>query len=129
MKQIHIMKNKDFSVNSRVFLHVGDKKFHIKGYKSYSFHLEPGQEFFASHQWTRSNRILYNNVGDGSIFLIRPRLTQKHAYILLLSIVISIILIPITRSAWSFAAVIPINIYILSCITILKNRYLIIKPK
>jgi hypothetical protein len=37
MKTIIIRKSLDFSSNSKIYLHIGAKKIHIKGFGSYSF--------------------------------------------------------------------------------------------
>jgi predicted RND superfamily exporter protein len=128
MKTINIKKSNDFSPNSKVIIHIMEKKIHIKGFGSFSFNLEPGQEFFASQQWTQSNRIGYNQINDGSTFIIKPRLGKTLALVTLMITIVCMVIFVLTRFRWSFLPLIPIMIYVFVHITINKNKYLIIKP-
>jgi hypothetical protein len=127
MKTIKIKKSSDLSENSKIYLHVGDKKKHIRGYESYSITINPGEEFFASHQWTSSNKYSYDQINDGSSFIIRPRLGKKFAFINLVILMICFVIFYFTRSRWSFFPLLPSAIFGGLFLTVLKDKYLIIE--
>lgn len=128
MKTIRIKKNYEFSPNSKVLLHIGDKQVQIKGFESFSFTVDPGQEFFVSQQWTRSNKISYSQISDISSFLIKPRLGKMLAFIALLIFVVCTVIFVFTKNRWSYLPITPVAFYILLYLTILREKYLIIKP-
>jgi hypothetical protein len=128
MKTIRIKKNYEFSPNSKVLLHIGDKQVHIKGFESFSFTVDPGQEFFVSQQWTRSNKISYSQISDTSSFIIKPRLGKMLAFISLLIFAICTVIFVFTKYRWSFLPLTPVAFYVLLYLTILREKYLIIKP-
>jgi hypothetical protein len=128
MKTIRIKKNYEFSPNSKVLLHIGDKQVHIKGFESFSFTVDPGQEFFVSQQWTRSNKITYSQISDVSSFIIKPRLGKMLAFIALLIFAVCTAIFVFTKNRWSYLPLTPVAFYVLLYLTILREKYLIIKP-
>lgn len=128
MKTIEIRKSRDFSSNSKVILHIGSSQIHIKGFGSFAVIIEPNQEFYASHQWTRSNAISFNSVTDNSTYSIKPRLGKLLAMITLLVFMVCTVVFLVTKFRWSYVPLLPIAIYVLMYLTILKNQYLIISP-
>ena len=128
MKTISIKKNYDFSPTSKVILHIGERKEYLKGFGSFSFTIGPDQEFYASHQWTRSNRIEYNEIGENTSFLVKPRFGKVLAFVTLLIFMICTVIFIFTRFRWSFIPLVPIAVYVLIYVTILSNKYLIIEP-
>jgi len=128
MKTIRIKKNYEFSPNSKVFLHIGDKQVQIKGFESFSFTIEPGQEFFASQQWTRSNKIMYSQISDISSYIIKPRLGKMLAFIALILFTVCTVIFIFTKYRWSYIPLALVAFYILLYLTILREKYLIIKP-
>jgi len=127
MKTIKVRKSTDFSENSKVYLHIGGKKVHLRGYESFSFPLNPDEEIYASQQWTSSNKVSYDQVEDQSFFVIRPRLGKQFAFINLVILLICFAIFYFTRSRWSFFPFIPSIIYIGLYITLLREKYLIIE--
>ena len=128
MKTIKIRKSHDFSSNSKVIVHIGSNQIHIKGFGSFAIDIEPNQEFYASHQWTSSNVISFNNVTENNTYSIKPRLGKLLALITLIVFVICTTFFLVTKFRWSYVLLLPIIIYVLMYLTILKNRYLIISP-
>jgi hypothetical protein len=127
MKTIKIRKSTDFSENSKVYLHIGNNKMHIRGFESVSLSLSPGDKLYASQQWAKSNMVSYDQIEDEASFVIRPRLGKVFAFINLVILMICYAIFHFTRSRWSFFLLIPSLIYIALYITVLKNRYLIIE--
>ena len=76
MKNIRICKSHDLSSNSKIFLHIGEKKIHIKGFGLYNISLESGQKIHASHLWTGSNKVKYEDLLEDSTLIIRPRMRK-----------------------------------------------------
>ena len=128
MKTVIFRKSKDFSSNSKVILHLGNDKTHIRGFGSYSFSIEPNQELFASQQWVRSEVISYATVNDNTTYLIKPKLDKLLAIITLIVFFVCAIVFLTTKSRWSFIPILPIALYVIVYLTILKNKYLIITP-
>jgi hypothetical protein len=127
MKTIKVKKSIDFSESSKLLIHIGNKKLHIKGFESFSLPVNPGEEVYASHLWTGSNRISYDQIKDGDLFLIRPRLGKQFAFINLVIFMICFVIFHFTKSRWSFFPLLPTVMYAGLYITILKNKYLIIE--
>ena len=127
MKTITIRKSLDFSAKSKVLLHIGEKQIYIKGFGSFSAQLKQDEEFYASHLWTRSKKIQYEEV-KGSSFLIKPRMDKLFAFIILMICIICMAFFILTHYRWSLLPLIPIIIYVFLYLSILKDRYLIIKP-
>ena len=127
MKTIRIKKNYEFSPNSKVFLHIGDKQVQIKGFESFSFTVEPGQEFFVSQQWTRSNKITYNQISDVTSFIIKPRLGKVLAFIALMIFAVCTVIFIFTKFRWSFIPLLPFALYVGLYLTVFKDRYLILE--
>lgn len=127
MKTIKVRKSTDFSENSKVYLHIGVKKVHLRGYESLSLPLNPGEEIYASQQWTRSNKISYEQVENESNIFIRPRLGKQVAFINLVILLICFAIFYFTRSRWSFFPFIPSIIYIGLYLTFLRKKYLIVE--
>jgi hypothetical protein len=128
MKNFKICKSHELSSNSKIFLHIGEKRIHIKGFGLFKISLEPGQEFHASHQWTRSKKIKYEDIKNGSSFLIRPRIGRLFIFILLIVFSICTCIFLFTKFRWSFIPLAPFAIYILLYVSLFKDRYLIIEP-
>jgi hypothetical protein len=126
MKTIRIKKNYEFSPNSKVIIHVGENRTIIKGFESFSFTIEPGQEIYASQLWTKSNMISYDQIDDLSTFVIKPRLGKMLAFIALMVFAACTALFIFTRFRWSYLPLTFIAFYALLYITVLKDRYLII---
>ena len=127
MKTIRIKKNYEFSPNSKVFLHIGDKQVQIKGFESFSFSVELGQEFFVSQQWTRSNKITYNQIFGVTSFIIKPRLGKVLAFIALMIFAVCTVIFIFTKFRWSFIPLLPFALYVGLYLTVFKDRYLILE--
>jgi hypothetical protein len=127
MKTIKVRKSSDFSENSKVYLHIGGKRVHIKGLESISFQISPGEELYASQQWTTSKRISYDQIVDQSVFVIRPKLGKLFAFINLVILLICFAIFYFTRSRWSFFPLLPSVVLIGLYVIILKDRFLIIE--
>lgn len=127
MKTFEIKKTNEFSAKSKVFLNIGTKKIHVKGFGSFPVIIEPNESVFASQLWTQSNKITYENLKDKSKMLITPRLNKMLAFIILMVFGICTLVFLFTKNRWSFVPLIPFIIYVLLYLTVLKNRYLIIK--
>jgi hypothetical protein len=128
MKTVKIRKNNEFSPDSKVFLHIGEKQIHIKGFESFSFNVEPGQEFFASQLWTKSNKITYNQLDNSSCLIIKPRLGKVLAFTSLMIFAACTLVFIFTKFRWSYIPLVLIGFYVLFYLTILRDKYLIIKP-
>jgi len=126
MKTIKIRKSIDFSENSKLLVHIGGKKIHIKGFESFSLPVNEGEEIYATHLWTSSNKISYEQIKNGDLFLIRPRLGKQFAFINLVIFLICFAIFYFTKSRWSFLPLLPTVLYAGLYITVLKNKYLII---
>jgi hypothetical protein len=124
MKTIKVRKSSDFSENSKVYLHIGGKRVHIRGLESLSFPISPGEELYASQQWTRSNKISYDQIVDQSVLVIKPRLGKLFAFINLVILLICFAIFYFTHSRWSFFLLLPSVVIIGIYVTILKDRYL-----
>lgn len=128
MKTIKITKSNDFSPNSKVILHVGSEKIHLKGFGSFSFSLSPGEEFYLTQQWAGSKIMAYEDMEEGSSFLVKPRLDKRLAFITLLVFIICTIIFFVIESRWSFFPLLPLIIYIILYLSVFRNRYLILQP-
>lgn len=128
MKTISIKKDYDFSPTGKVILHIGERKEYLKGFGPFPFTIGPDQEFYASHQWTRSNRIEYNKIGENTSFLVKPRFGKVLAFVTLMIFMVCMVIFIFTRFRWSFIPLVPIAIYVLIYVTILSDKYLIIEP-
>jgi len=129
MKTITIKKNYEFSPNSKVILHYGSTCIHIKGFGQVSVSIEPGEELYASQLWTQSNRIKYDQAFDKASYVIKPRLGKILAFVILLVFLICIIWFIFTRSRLSVIPIVPFIIYVALYLSVLKNKYLIIKAE
>jgi hypothetical protein len=127
MKTIKIKKSYDFSPNSKIYLHIGSRKVNIKGFGLFSLPVEPGEEFFASHLWTRSNKIPFEQLTNNSNYLIKPRMGKVLAFTSLIILMVCFCIFIFTKSRWSFLPLLPLAIYVGSFLTVLRNRYLIIE--
>lgn len=128
MKTIKIRKSVDFSENSKIYLHIGTKLTHIKGFGSFSLPVEQGEEFFASHLWTKSNKINYSEISDNESFIIKPRMGKVLAFATLIVFTLCTVFFLFTKNRWSYIPLVPIVIYVFLHLSILKDRYLIISP-
>ncbi len=128
MKTVEIRKNHDFSAKSKIILHIGEKEVHIKGFGLYSFELKPGETFFVSHLWTSSQKIGYTQLDQKSSFVIKPRLGKVFAWITLAIFIFCLYLLVYYKSRWSGFPLFPMAIYGGLYITVLRDRYLVIKP-
>jgi hypothetical protein len=126
MKTIKIKKSYDFSANSKIYLQIGSKKMHIKGFGLFPITIEPGEDIYASHLWTRSKKMSYDQLTDSNSLIIKPRMGKLFAFIVLLILIICFCVFIFTKYRWSFIPLAPIALYVLVYISILKNRYLII---
>jgi hypothetical protein len=127
MKTIKIRKSLDFSAKSKVFLHSGRRKTHIKGFGSFSIPIEEGEECYASHLWTSSKKIPYKEMTETSL-LIKPRMDKVFAFVVMMICIVCMTIFILTQTRWPLYPMIPIIIYVILYISVLKNRYLIIKP-
>lgn len=128
MKTVTIRKNYDFSPTSKVILHIGERKEFLKGFGPFSFTIGPDQEFYASHQWTRSNGIEYDEIGENTSFLVKPRFGKVLAFVTLMIFMFCTVIFIFTRFRWSFIPLALIAIYVMIYVTILSHKYLIIEP-
>jgi hypothetical protein len=126
-KSISIRKSTDFSDRSKVLLHIGEKTFHIKGFNSFSFEVAPENVVFASQDWTSSNRLAYEQL-ESNAYLIKPRLTKKLAFWMLVVTSICFLIFIFAKWRWSFLPLIPFAFYILLYLSLLRKKYLIIVP-
>jgi hypothetical protein len=129
MKTISVRKSKEFSTNSTIYVHVGSKKIHIKGFGSFQIPIEPGDHLFATHLWTSSNKVSYENINPATSLLILPRLGKILAFNILIVFIACALIFIFFKSRWSFFPLIPFVIYVILYLTILKNRYLIIRDE
>ena len=128
MKTFKIKKNYDLSPYSKILLHYGNRKIHVKEYDFSEITLEPGESVYASQLWTRSKKLQYEDITDNSTYIIKPQLTRLLAYIIFVISLICIVVFIFTRWRWSFIPLIPFVIYVLLFVTILYDRYLKIVP-
>ena len=127
MKNINIKKSWDFSPNSKIYLHIGPRRVHIKGFGLYSLSVEQGEDIYASHLWTKSQNITYDQLADNQSLFVKPRMGKLFAFIAFLLSMVCFCVFIFTRYWWSLMPVAPFAIYALLYTTILKDRYLIIK--
>ncbi len=127
MKTIQIRKANLFSAKSRVFIINGLNRIHIKGYGLYALSLEAGDDIRASHLWTKSNTLSYEDIKDGSVILIRPRFGRTFTIFVALVFIICTCVFFLFKSRWSFIPLGIIGIYISIYLTILNDKYLIIE--
>lgn len=128
MKTIKITKSRDFATNSKVLLHVGSEITHLDGFGSFTFSLNPGEQFYLTHQWVSSKKVSYEKVTDGSFYLVKPRLDKRLAFITLFVFTLCMIFFFIFHSRWSFIPLLPIVIYVLLFLTVWKDRYIFLEP-
>jgi len=128
VKTFKIKKNYDLSPYSKILLHYGNRKIHVKEYDFSEITLEPGESVYASQLWTRSKKLQYEDITDNSTYIIKPQLTRLLAYIIFVISLICIVVFIFTRWRWSFIPLIPFVIYVLLFVTILYDRYLKIVP-
>lgn len=126
MKNIYIKKSKVFSSNSKIILFVGERKIDIKGFGLFTISVNEGQSLFASQLWTKSNRLSYEDLHDGSTFLIKPKLGRMLALIFTITFLACSGVFILTKFKWSFVPLLPFVIYIALYLTVLKDGYLII---
>ena len=112
MKTIKIKKANNFSGNSRVLVKYGLKKVHIKGFEFYAIPLESGDNIEASHLWTSSNILQYEDIIDGSIFTIKPRFGRLFTILVAVLFVLCCSIFFLYRSKWSFLPLGLVAIYI-----------------
>lgn len=127
MKNISIKKSRNFSDSSKIYVFVGSRKVHIKGFGLYTLPINEGEFISASQLWTGSNRIYYDNVDDGILLIIKPRLNRILAIIVGIVFLVCTIISIFTKCRWSFLPLVPFIIYITIYLTVLRNRYLIIE--
>ncbi len=127
MKTINIRKSTQFSEDSKIMVHAGERSMHVRGFDARSFTVEDEEEIYASHDWTQSNRIGYDSLGDGQTYIIMPRLTKKLAFIILITFMVCAAVFFFTKIRWSFIPLIPFGIYILLYLTLLRKKYLIVE--
>ena len=128
MKNIKIRKNRELSSSSKIYVHAGARKLYIKGFGEHNISINPDEEIYATHLWTGSNKIKYENINNDSSFLIRPRIGKLFVFISLVIFSICVCIFLFTKFRWSFIPLVPSAIYIFIYLSILKDRYLIIKP-
>jgi len=127
MKTIHIRKHTQFSEDSKIIVHTGEKSQHLRGFDPRSVTVDDDQELYASHQWTESNRINYSMLEDGLTYLIKPRLSKRLAFIILITLMACGVFFYFTKNRWSFVPLIPLALYVLTYVTVLRKKYLIIE--
>jgi hypothetical protein len=127
MKTIRIRKNMDFSATSRIYVKIGPRKVHIKGFEAVVLPVLPGEEISASHIWTASNRISYDQLEDGSSIKIRPRMGLAFQWIFMLVFLVCFITFNITRIIWLVLPVLFFSLYAFTYLTVLYDRYLILE--
>jgi hypothetical protein len=128
MKTVKMKKSKVFSSKSRVYINIGHQKTYLKGFGLYAISVNPGDSIIASQLWTKSNCLNYDDIIDGSIFLIKPRMGRTFTLLVLFIFIICSCIFFLYKSRWSFVPIGIIAIYISLYLTILKNKYLIIEP-
>jgi len=127
MKNISIKKSSYFSNSSKVYVFVGSRKVLIKGFGLYTLPINEGEFIYASQLWTGSNRIYYDNLVDGILLIIKPRLNRIFALIVGIVFLVCTIISILTKCRWSFLPLVPFIIYIAIYLSVLRNRYLIIE--
>lgn len=127
MKVISIRKSYDFSPGGKVFVHSGNTKIHIKGYNYNDVTINPGENLYATQQWTSSRKIEYDELTDRSKYLIKPRLGKVFAFIVLIVFSVCTCIFIFTRWRWSVLPLLPFAVSPLLYVSVLKNRFLIIK--
>lgn len=127
MKAIRIKKSKQFSANSKVMIHVGPNKILIKGYDFYTTKLEEEDKIFASHLWTKSEILNYDQLDDNGTIQIVPRMGKIFAIVILIVLGCCTVFFFLYKSRWSFIPLVPFVLYILLYITVLKDKYLLLK--
>ena len=127
MKTVKIRKSQDFSENSKVYLHIGNKRVHIKGFESLTFPVNPGDDLYSSQQWMKSKTISYDQIDDQSMYIIRPKLGKIFAFINLIIFLICCAIFYFTHSRWSFFLLLPSVLCIALYLTVFKNRFLLIE--
>lgn len=128
MKTVKIAKSNDFSSESRLILHLKQERIHIKGFGSYTFSLGYGESFYLTHQWTSSQIVSYDDLGEENFFLVKPRLDKRLLFIFFFVFMLCTIAFLVFRSRWSYLPLIPFVIYILLYLSVLRNKYLILTP-
>jgi hypothetical protein len=129
MKTIKIRKDNLFSANSKVFICSGTNKVHIKGYGLYALSLDAGDSIQASHLWTKSYPLKYEDLVDGSTVLIKPRFDRFFTIVVTVLFIAGICIFFLYKSRWSFIPLGIIAIYVAVYLTILKDRYLVIREE
>jgi hypothetical protein len=127
MKTIKIRKANIFSANSKVFIYNGADKVHIKGFGLYALSIDSGDILKASHLWTKSDTINYEDLKDGSTVLIRPRFGRAFTIFVTILFIVCTCIFFLFKSKWSFIPLGVLAIYIAVYLTILKDKYLIIE--
>ncbi len=128
MKNVRIRKGHDLSAKSKVFVNINSKKVHLKGFDFGTFSIEPGEELYASQNWTRSRKIGYEQLEDGSTLLVKPRIGKLFAFITIVVFSLCLLFFLFTRNRWSFIPLAPFGLTALLMVSLLKNRYLKILP-
>lgn len=129
MKNIRIKKSNYFSSKSKIYVHVGSRKIRIDGFGLYTIPINAGEYLFASQMWTGSDKIAYEMLDDGELLVIEPKLSRLFALIVGIIFILCSIIAILTRYRWSFLPLVPLIIYIGLYLTVLRNRYLIIKKE
>ncbi len=127
MKNIKIKKSNVFSSQSKINLFIGDSKLNIKGFGFYEISINSGQSLYASQLWTKSKKLSYEELNDGSTFLIKPKFGRMLVIIIAIVFFICAGVFFLTNYRWSFVPLLPFVIYIGLYLTALKDRYLIIE--
>jgi len=127
MKTLKIRKSTQFSEDSRIMVHTGEKSMYLRGFDPRTVTVEEGQELYASHQWTESNRINYSLLEDGLTYFIKPRLSKGLALIIFLTLMACGVFFYFTMNRWSFVPLLPLALYVLTYLTFLRKKYLIIE--
>ena len=127
MKNVQIKKSKYFSHGSKIFVHVGSRKIHLKGFELYTVPIDEQENISVSHLWTSSSKINYDQLENGVSLVIKPRLNRFFALIVGIVFLLCLLISIFTGSRWSYIPLIPFIIYIGIYLTVLKNRYLIIE--
>ena len=126
MKTIKVRKDRIFSSRSKVFIFIGSKRIHIKGFELYAITLNQQDSIYASQLWTKSKVIKYDDVIDGATIVIRPFFGRAFTLFTLALFLVCAAVFYIWRSRWSFIPFGILGIYIIVFMTCLADRYLIL---
>lgn len=128
MKRVRIEKSDDLSDSSKIFLHLGDEKIHIKGFGSFTFTLNEGESFYITHQWVSSPRVHYEDIKDGDSFKVKPRLGKRFLIVFFIILIICTVTFFLLKSRWSYVPLLPFILYIITYLSVYRNKYFMLQP-